>query len=50
MTVIAATLTIPRISIHAPREGGDLTMISPSRLPSLISIHAPREGGDRVAW
>ena len=37
---------MPRISIHAPREGGDdfwLTLLRPSRA---ISIHAPREGGD----
>ena len=35
-----------RISIHAPREGGDP---SPARTRSPsppISIHAPREGGD----
>ena len=35
-----------RISIHAPREGGDRT----NRVPALhqeISIHAPREGGDK---
>ena len=33
------------ISIHAPREGGDM---SPSSIMynMLISIHAPREGGD----
>ena len=38
----------PKISIHAPREGGD-----PLNLPLLyhrgISIHAPREGGDWTA-
>ncbi len=36
------------ISIHAPREGGDLdgTVIPISQY---ISIHAPREGGDLVA-
>ena len=34
-----------RISIHAPREGGDVFMAA--LLSSLgISIHAPREGGD----
>ena len=35
-----------RISIHAPREGGDpITTISPCA-HGCISIHAPREGGD----
>ena len=34
------------ISIHAPREGGDLRSPLRVRLSS-ISIHAPREGGDR---
>ena len=33
------------ISIHAPREGGDLFVPFPSPY-LLISIHAPREGGD----
>ena len=34
------------ISIHAPREGGDLrTGVALGQ--NLISIHAPREGGDR---
>ena len=33
------------ISIHAPREGGDLKITVISSL-SYISIHAPREGGD----
>ena len=33
------------ISIHAPREGGDLrTIMDPQNVK--ISIHAPREGGD----
>ncbi len=33
------------ISIHAPREGGDLVhQKQPHSLA--ISIHAPREGGD----
>ena len=36
------------ISIHAPREGGDLT-ISVICTELAISIHAPREGGD-VIW
>ena len=33
------------ISIHAPREGGDLPWMRPW-WSLLISIHAPREGGD----
>ena len=33
------------ISIHAPREGGDMTS-SLSTKQRQISIHAPREGGD----
>ena len=33
------------ISIHAPREGGDITHI-PVAVDVSISIHAPREGGD----
>ena len=33
------------ISIHAPREGGDIGSVL--HLPRIIiSIHAPREGGD----
>ena len=34
------------ISIHAPREGGDLYDVSQLRGDLVISIHAPREGGD----
>ena len=38
------------ISIHAPREGGDLTA-SRSGFSASISIHAPREGGDcLILW
>ena len=33
------------ISIHAAREGGDVTLLTAATL-SLISIHAAREGGD----
>ena len=33
------------ISIHAPREGGDLTCQNVLFVIG-ISIHAPREGGD----
>ena len=34
------------ISIHAPREGGDLMFLRRGPRHFLISIHAPREGGD----
>ena len=34
-----------KISIHAPREGGDVVDDAPA-MPPQISIHAPREGGD----
>ena len=34
------------ISIHAPREGGDI-VFPPLSQTGGISIHAPREGGDR---
>ena len=34
------------ISIHAPREGGDLTDLQAKVDANAISIHAPREGGD----
>ena len=37
----------PEISIHAPREGGDLHVF-PMAPRTEISIHAPREGGDPV--
>ena len=37
------------ISIHAPREGGDLLDLSlTGRSHFRISIHAPREGGDNT--
>ena len=36
----------PRISIHAPREGRDLSPRSTSGRSGRISIHAPREGRD----
>ncbi len=35
------------ISIHAPREGGDVVECTKD-LTAKISIHAPREGGDRL--
>ena len=34
------------ISIHAPREGGDLDEVVLMPRSFVISIHAPREGGD----
>ena len=34
-----------KISIHAPREGGDFDLRVQLK-GKLISIHAPREGGD----
>ena len=36
------------ISIHAPREGGDVVVLSKMMRERSISIHAPREGGDCV--
>ena len=39
------TFVNARISIHAPREGGDLINNHIRQLRQ-ISIHAPREGGD----
>ena len=44
MTYPFAPALLP-ISIHAPREGGDLHT-SLSSVYFFISIHAPREGGD----
>ena len=37
---------ILRISIHAPREGGDGNLYTTIWILCPISIHAPREGGD----
>ena len=34
------------ISIHAPREGGDINYWAMNYTKYQISIHAPREGGD----
>ena len=34
------------ISIHAPREGGDMVSGTTAHNAAGISIHAPREGGD----
>ena len=44
--LIAAFQMAADISIHAPREGGDVH-IAVKVPPDHISIHAPREGGDR---
>ena len=38
-------MIVSRISIHAPREGGDCQFFSQIHV-LFISIHAPREGGD----
>ena len=35
-----------KISIHAPREGGDSFWWDGKNVFFAISIHAPREGGD----
>ena len=43
--LIAAFQMVADISIHAPREGGDVVMKT-SITRRFISIHAPREGGD----
>ena len=42
-----AKTTISTISIHAPREGGDVGDKMLALTGDIISIHAPREGGDR---
>ncbi len=39
-------INFDRISIHAPREGGDSIINSRLSTRRSISIHAPREGGD----
>ena len=39
-------LNVSTISIHAPREGGDILRHYYTREICEISIHAPREGGD----
>ena len=43
---VAARLLLRQISIHAPREGGDLILAACHKTKYEISIHAPREGGD----
>ena len=45
--MITSSLPYCIISIHAPREGGDLDFLG-TVLEIVISIHAPREGGDLV--
>ena len=42
---IAVIAKVAKISIHAPREGGDL-VLRRGKPGVVISIHAPREGGD----
>ena len=37
-----------KISIHAPREGGDIDFDAIKKGTMDISIHAPREGGDAI--
>ena len=44
LSCIASYLAV--ISIHAPREGGDLVPCAVPVAAVTISIHAPREGGD----
>ena len=39
-------MIITDLSIHAPREGGDLIVIPALSGGIELSIHAPREGGD----
>ena len=42
----ACLINYDKISIHAPREGGDMFLRRGPRYFK-ISIHAPREGGDK---
>ena len=47
----ATVLNLPEsvikpISIHAPREGSDVTQLAYCVVYAMISIHAPREGSD----
>ena len=44
--MLADKISAEVISIHAPREGGDIAAIVIVWLIINISIHAPREGGD----
>ena len=46
-TKTKGNLQPPPISIHAPREGGDLNNSVKVSIHISISIHAPREGGDQ---
>ena len=43
--MVVSRETNGKISIHAPREGGDYRLYDGSGY-QYISIHAPREGGD----
>ena len=47
--MITSSLPYCIISIHAPREGGDLDFLG-TVLDFIISIHAPREGGDPTIY
>ncbi len=47
ITVCNATGETP-VTIHAPREGSDRTIISKSEHTHIVSIHAPREGSDQA--
>ena len=44
--MFGGVLSFDGISIHAPREGGDVALALDGREILHISIHAPREGGD----
>ena len=44
--MVAASPDTKRISIHAPREGCDMTVRHSTPSSVTISIHAPREGCD----
>ena len=44
-TATGRSKTLPRISIHAPREGSDIST-GAAAANDIISIHAPREGSD----
>ena len=41
-------IRITNVSIHAPREGCDYTIVSRNLTNIVVSIHAPREGCDAI--
>ena len=47
--MVVSLETNGKISIHAPREGGDQSASLFDR-QLFISIHAPREGGDEPSY